>query len=56
MHKTMEQSSDIKQLLETLFLTIKMYADFTTDVMWMNTMCPVSLVNHLREVAGAFCP
>ena len=43
-----------KQLLETLFLAIKIYTDFTTDVIWMNTMCAVSLLNHLRAVADAF--
>ena len=48
MHKTMEQSSAIKQLLETLFLAIEMCTDFPTDVIWINTMCAVSLANHLR--------
>ena len=51
-----KQSSATKQLLETLFLAIKMYTDFTTDVIWMNTMCAVSLLNHLRAVADAFRP
>ena len=44
------------QLLETLLLAIKMCTDFTTDVIWMNTMCTVSLANHLREVADMFHP
>ena len=42
MHKAMEQSSAIKQLLETLFFAIKMCTDFTIDVIYMNTMCAVS--------------
>ena len=50
-----KQSSAIKQLLETLFLAIKMRTDFPTDVIWINTMCTVSLANHLRAVADAFC-
>ena len=36
--KRWKQSSAIKQLLETLFLAIKMYTDFPTDVIWINTM------------------
>ena len=58
MHKTKmwKQSSAIKQLLETRFLAIKMFIDFTTDAMWMNTMSAVSLANHLRAVANAFIP
>ena len=44
------------QLLETLLLAITMCTDFTTDVIWMNTMCTVSLANHLREVADMFHP
>ena len=58
MHKTMEtgkQSLAIKQFLETLFLAIKMCTDFPTGVIWINTMCAVSLANHPRAVAGAFC-
>ena len=51
-----KQSSAIKQPLETLFLTTKMYTDFTTDVIWMNAMCAVSLVSRLRTVADAFRP
>ena len=47
-HKTM--GSVIKQLLETLFLAIKVWTDFTTDVIWMNTMYAVSLANHLKTV------
>ena len=54
--KRWKQSSDIKQLLITLLLAIKMCTDFTTDVVWMNTMCAVSLVNHLRAVADVLCP
>ena len=50
------QSSAIKQLLETLFLAIKLCTDFTTDVISMNTMRAVSLANQLRAVADAFCP
>ena len=52
--KRWKQSSAIKQLLDTLFLAIKMCTDFPTDVIWMNTMCAVSLANHLRAVADAF--
>ena len=33
-----------------------MCTDFPTDVIWMNTMCAVSLANHLRAVANAFRP
>ena len=44
MHKTMETE------------LIKMCTSFTTDGICMNTMCAVSLVNHLRVVADAFCP
>ena len=33
-----------------------MCTDFPTDVIWINTMCAVSLVNHLRAVADAFRP
>ena len=58
-HKTMEAElshSAIKQLLETLFCAIKMCTDFPTDVIWINTMCAVSLANHLRTVADVFRP
>ena len=55
MLKMMEtESSAIKQLLKTLFLVIKMYTDFPTDVIWMNTMCIMSLANHLRALTDAF--
>ena len=54
--KRWKQSSAIKQLLETLFLAIKMCTGFTTDGMCMNTMCAVSLANHFRTVADAFRP
>ena len=59
MYETMEteqQSSAIKQLLETLFLAIKMCTGFPTDLIWINTVCAVSLANHLRAVADAFRP
>ena len=46
----------IKQLLEALFLVIKICIGFTTDVICMNTMCAVSLANHLRAVANVFHP
>ena len=49
-------SSDIKQLLGTLFLAIKMCTGYTTDGIYINTMCAVSLANHLRAVADAFHP
>ena len=52
--KRWKQSSAIKQHLETLFLAIKLCTDFPTDVIWINTMCAVSLANHLRAVADAF--
>ena len=45
-----------KHLLETLFLGIKMCTDFTKDGIYMNTMCAVSLANHLRAVADALHP
>ena len=51
-----KQSSSIKQFLETLFLTIKMCTGFTTDGIFMNTMCVVSLANHLKRLADAFRP
>ena len=54
--KQWKQSSATKQLLETLFLTIKMCTDFPTDVIWTNTMCAVLLANHLRAAADAFRP
>ena len=31
----------------------KMCTYFITDVIWMNTMCAVSLANYLRAVADA---
>ena len=43
----------MKQLLEVLFLTIKMCTGFATEGICMNTMCAVSLTNHLRAVADA---
>ena len=48
--------SAIKQLLETLFFVRKICLAFTSDVIWMNTMCAVSLVNHLRALVDVFCP
>ena len=39
--KRWKQRSAIKQLLETLFLAIKMRTSFTTDGICMNTMCTV---------------
>ena len=33
-----------------------MCTDFPKDVIWINTMCAVSLANHLRAVADAFRP
>ena len=51
--KRWKQSSAIKQLLEVLFLAIKMCTGFATDGICMNTMCAVSLTNHLRAVADA---
>ena len=50
------QLSIIKQLLEAMFLAMKMCTDFPTDVIWMNTMSALSLANHIRAVADAFCP
>ena len=50
MPKTMETELSY----QTLFLAIKMCTDFTTDVIWINTMCAVSLANHLRAVADTF--
>ena len=54
--KPWKQSSAIKQLLEPLFLAIKICTGFTTDGICMNTMCLVPLANHLRAVAEAFPP
>ena len=53
--KGWKQSSAFEQLLETWFLTIEMCTDFPADVIWMNTMCAVSLANYLRAVANTFC-
>ena len=36
-----KQSSVIKQLLEAMFLAIKMCTGFITDVIWMKIMCVV---------------
>ena len=55
-NETMKTASAIKQLLETLFLAIKMCAGFTADGLSMNTMCAVSLANHLKALADAFRP
>ena len=54
--KRCKQSLAIKQLLETLFLAIKVFTGFTTDGIYMNIMRAVSLANHLRAVADAFRP
>ena len=58
MHKNDENRAQplnsFKQFLETLFLTIKMCTDFPADVIWMNTMCGVSLATHLGAVADKF--
>ena len=54
--KRWKQSSTIKQLLQTLFLAIKICTGFITDGMSMNTLCAVSPANHLRAVADAFRP
>ena len=50
------QSLVNKQFLETLFLAIKMCTESTADVIWINTMCAVSLPNHLRAVAKGLWP
>ena len=42
-----KQSSAIKQLLEPLFLAIKMYTGFTTDGICMNTMCAVYMCIYI---------
>ena len=44
MHKMKERSSVIKQLLETLFLAIKMCTGFTTAGICMNTLCDMCSV------------
>ena len=47
MHKKWKQSSLIKQLLETLFLAIKMWTvHFTTNDKCMNTMCAQCVQCH----------
>ena len=33
-----------------------MRTDFTTDIIWMSTLCAVSLVNQVRAAADVFCP
>ena len=43
-------------ILETPFFAIKMCTGFTTDGICINTMRAVSLANHVRAVANAFCP
>ena len=48
--KRWKQSSEIKQLFETLFLAINMCTDFTTDVIWMNTVSAVLLVNVIVKL------
>ena len=53
MHKTIETELNIKQLSEILFLVIKIFTGFNTDD---DTICAVSLANHLRAVADTFCP
>ena len=53
--KQWKQNSAIKQVLETLLLAIRMCTDFPTDVLWMNTMCTVTLANHLRAEIDTFC-
>ena len=54
--KRWKQSSAIKQLLQALFLAIKMCSDFPTDFIWINTICALLLANHLRAEADAFRP
>ena len=49
--KQWKQGSAIKQLLETLFLDKKIWTCFTIDGICMNTICALSLANHLRDVA-----
>ena len=53
--KRWKKSSAIKQLLESLFPVprYKDVTDFSTDVIWMSTMCAVSLANHFRAVTDA---
>ena len=51
-----KQSSGIKQVLEILFLVIKMCTGFTTVIICVNKRCAVSLANHLRAVADTFHP
>ena len=48
----------MKQLLETLFLTLMMCtdSDLPTDVIWMNKMCSVSLGSYFSAVADAIRP
>ena len=55
-HNQKQTEGVIKQLLETLFLAIEMCTGFTTDGICINTMCAVSLANHLRAVADVFRP
>ena len=45
-----------EKFLETPFHSIKMCTGFTTDVIWINTICAVSLANHLSGAADRFCP
>ena len=54
--KRWKQSSAIKQLLETVPRHRKTCTGFTTCGICMNTMCGVSLTNHLRAVADALHP
>ena len=56
-----KQSSAFKQLLETLFLTIKKCTGFTIDVIWVNTkMCSVTSIptqsssRHISSLKDSF--
>ena len=52
--KQWKYSSAIKRILETLFRAIKMCTDFATHISWVNAICAVSLVKHLKAVAEGF--
>ena len=50
LHKKMKIEFSNKQLSETQFLvSIKMCTGSTTDVIWLNTNCAVSLTNFFLE-------
>ena len=50
-HNDGSRAQPLKRLFKILFLAIKKCTGFTTDVIYCNTKCAVSLANQLRAVA-----